>query len=260
MDDNARDIDDERLAAAIADAVRAIPSRWFRKPLAVDAKADRSPVTEADRAIEQIIRARLSEARPEDGVLGEEFGAAMEGRSRVWVVDPIDGTGSFITGSPLFGTLIGLLDGGVPVLGLIDMPLLGERWSARRGAGTTLNGAPCRVSGCGRLADAALGSTSPLKFEGAAEAAFRQVAAAARITRFGGDCYTYGLLAAGHLDAILEVGLEPYDYLPLVPVIEEAGGVITDWRGAPLGFASDGRVLAAATEALHAEIMEMLET
>jgi histidinol phosphatase-like enzyme (inositol monophosphatase family) len=264
MNDGARHIDgeglaaDAALAAEMADAARMVAARWFRRPIPVDAKADRSPVTEADRTIEQAIRARLAEARPQDGVFGEEYGADIDGRARVWVVDPIDGTGAFVTGSPLFGTLIGLLDGGVPVLGLIDMPVLGERWTARRGAGAALDGSPCRTSGCARLADAALGATSPLKFEGAEEAAFRAIAAAARITRFGGDCYAYGLLASGHLDAVVEVGLEPYDYLPLVAVVEEAGGVVTDWRGAPLGLGSDGRVVAAATPSLHAEIVEKL--
>jgi fructose-1,6-bisphosphatase/inositol monophosphatase family enzyme len=174
------------------------------------------------------------------------------------VIDPIDGTGAFATGSPLFGCLIGLLVGGRADLGVIDAPAMGERWTARRGEGATLNDVPCRVSGCARLADASVSSTSIHLYAPEPLAAFHRVAAHAAGARLGGDCYAYGLVAAGHLDAVVETGLQPYDYLPIVPIIEEAGGVITDWSGAPLTLTSRGDVVAAASLSLHAELLQHL--
>jgi inositol-phosphate phosphatase/L-galactose 1-phosphate phosphatase/histidinol-phosphatase len=238
---------------------RAIALRHFRTPLDVERKADLSPVTVADREIEAMFRAAMARGWPEAGFLGEEEGAEGADRARVWVVDPIDGTKAFVTGNPLFGTLVGLLEHGRPRLGVIDMPALNERWAAGDG-GATFNGAPCRASACADIAEATLYCTSPDAFAGADAAAFARLRAAARLTRYGGDCYCYGLLASGHADLVAEVGLQPFDYLPLVRVIEAAGGVITDWTGAPLGLGSDGRVLAAATPELHGQALRLIAT
>lgn len=238
-------------------ASRAIALRHFRTALDVERKADLSPVTIADREIEAMFRAAMARGWPDAGFLGEEDGAEGVDRRRVWVVDPIDGTKAFVTGNPLFGTLVALVEDGRPRLGVIDMPALGERWTAADGP-ATFNGRPCRVSGCAEIAGATLYCTSPDAFAGADAAAFARLRAAARLTRYGGDCYCYGLLASGHADIVAETGLQPFDYLPVVRVVEAAGGVITDWTGAPLGLASDGRVLAAATPALHAEALGLI--
>ncbi|MCU0906632.1 MAG: inositol monophosphatase family protein [Rhodobacteraceae bacterium] len=254
----ARDRSDMEIASALADVARGIAMRHFRKGLEVSFKSDLSPVTVADREVEAALREMLGRLVPADGILGEEMESFGLERARVWVIDPIDGTGAFATGSPLFGCLIGLLVGGRPALGVIDAPATGERWTALQGAGATLNGLPCRVSGCARLADASVSSTSIHLYAPEPLAAFQRVTARAACARLGGDCYAYGLVAAGHLDAVVETGLQPYDYLPIVPIIEEAGGHITDWSGAPLDLTSRGDVVAAASLSLHAELLEHL--
>ncbi len=232
---------------------------WFRRPMTVESKPDLSPVTIADRRMEAAIRARINRRWPDHGIFGEEHGQENLDRENIWVVDPIDGTRSFITGMPTFGTLIAHLVGGRPVVGVVFMPALDECWVGVRGRPTRFNDAPCRTSGCARLRDARLYATSPDMFDEAGRAAFERVSAEALMRRFGGDCYAYGLLAAGHVDAVVEMGLHPYDYLALVPVIEGAGGVITDWRGAPLGLESSGHVVAAASPALHEEILALVD-
>lgn len=257
--DGAPDIDAcAALATTLAAVARRIAMRHFRTPIAVETKTDLSPVTLADRSIEAELKAIIEARAPDHGIFGEEHGAARDGARLVWVIDPIDGTKSFVSGLPLFGTLVALLDRGRPVLGMIDMPALAETWLGRQDAPTTLNGRPCRTRACRDLADAVLYTTSPEPFRGRDAAAFAALGAGVRMTRFGGDCYSYGLLASGHVDLVCEVGLQPYDYLPLVPVITGAGGVITDWSGAPLTMRSDGRVMAAATPDLHAKALDVV--
>ena len=245
------------LASRLADEAADIARRYFRQPLAVDIKSDSSPVTRADREIEQCLRARLAAERPDDGIFGEEYAAKAGREAATWVIDRIDGTKSFITGFPLFGTLIGLLQEGTPVAGMIAMPILNERWYAEGGE-ARWNGQSCRTSRCVRLAEASLCTTSPEGFTGADQAAYRALAASVRLRRFGGDCYIYGLLASGHIDLVAEAGLQPYDYLPIAPIVIAAGGCMTDWEGRPLTLHSDGRVVASATEALHDQALRML--
>lgn len=247
-------------AASLASEVRALSRRWFRHPLQVDTKADESPVTIADREVEAALRRRIAARFPAHGILGEELGRSHVDAEYVWSLDPIDGTRSFITGQPLWGTLIALLHRGTPVLGVIDMPVLDERWIGIAGKPTRLNGAICRTSERRRLADASLYSTSPDLFRDMDSAAFERLSRAVHMRRFGGDCYSYALLSSGHLDLVLETGLQPYDYLALTPVIEGAGGTITDWSGRPLDMRSDGRVLAAANTALHAQALAIVGT
>ena len=248
----------EALAFAedLADAARPIAMRHFRKPLAVVTKADGSPVTLADRSIEEALRALIAERYPDHGIYGEEFGAEL--RSSTWVLDPIDGTKSFVTGLPLFGTLIALVEGDHPVLGVIDVPALRERWTGTR-EGTHFNGRPVWTSAQRVLAEARLYTTSPDAFSAAGLAAFERLAGRTAMRRFGGDCYAYGLLASGHCDLVVEEGLQPYDFMALVCVVEGAGGVVTDWAGAPLGLYSDGRVIAAATRQLHHDAIRALQ-
>lgn len=246
------------LAHALADEARILALRLFRTRLDVAIKADDSPVTLADREIEAALRRRLAAACPAHGIFGEEQGRQHLDAEYVWVIDPIDGTKSFITGSPLWGTLLALLHKGRPVLGMMDIPFTGERWWALAGGPARYQGEPARSSDCAALATARLYATSPDVFTGEDQARFARVSAAVALRRFGGDCYSYGLLASGHVDLVVEAGLQPYDYLALVNIIEGAGGVVSDWQGQPLGLGSDGRVVAAATPALHAEALALL--
>jgi histidinol phosphatase-like enzyme (inositol monophosphatase family) len=246
------------LAGRLADAAGEVALRYFRGRLAVDAKADASPVTVADREAETAMRAILEAEAPGHGILGEEHGRARLDAEYVWVLDPIDGTKSFVIGKPLFGNLIAVLHEGRPVVGIINCPALGERWVGVRGRPTTLNGRPVATRACPEPAAAWLATTTPEMFEGADDAAFARLRRGVRHAVYGGDCHSYGLLASGTLDLVAEANMQPYDYMALVPVIEGAGGVVTDWSGAPLGLESDGRVLAAGTAALHAAARRLL--
>ena len=245
-------------ASQLADAAGEVIRPYFRKPLVVSDKADLSPVTAADRAAEETMR-RLIEARfPGHGILGEEFGRVREDAEFAWVLDPIDGTKSFISGIPLFGTLIALTRKGHPILGIIDQPVLRERWTGAAGRPTTLNGVAIGCRACPSLAAATLFATTPDMFKGEDAAAFARVSAAVKLVRFGADCYAYGLLAAGFVDLVLEASLKPYDFCAMVPVVEGAGGVATDWRGAGLDLASDGRILIAGARRAHEAALALL--
>jgi inositol-phosphate phosphatase/L-galactose 1-phosphate phosphatase/histidinol-phosphatase len=243
-------------AAELVDSVRPIVLSYFRTPLEVVSKSDDSPVTIADRTIEQRLRDRIEARFPAHGILGEEIGH-RPGGAFTWIVDPIDGTKSFITGFPLFGTLIALTYEEQPFCGLIDVPFTRERWVAKPGLTTFGNGL-ARTSRCESIAQARFYTTSPDMFVDHDAEAFERLSRAARLRRFGGDCYIYGLLASGHCDIVLETGLQPYDYMALVPVVQGAGGCITDWAGRPLSTRSEGRVLATATPKLHAEALALI--
>ena len=174
------------------------------------------------------------------------------------MLDPIDGTKSFISGVPLFGTLIALAYQGRPILGIIDQPILRERWIGASGRPTTLNGRPIRVRPCPSLDAATLFATSPDMFRGGDAAAFARVAAAAKLVRFGADCYAYGLLAHGLIDLVIEASLKPYDFSAMLPIVEGAGGIASDWQGTPLTLASDGRVLVAGDRRAHQQALQLL--
>ncbi|MBD3677872.1 MAG: histidinol-phosphatase [Rhodobacteraceae bacterium] len=249
-----------QFADTVADATDAMSMSYFRKALDIEAKADASPVTQADRAIEKEIRRRIAQAFPSHGILGEEQEGTRLEASHIWVIDPIDGTKSFLSGMPTFGTLIACLSDGTPELGVISIPPTGERWTGQRGRPTLLNGTPCRTSEKTRLEDAILYTTSPDSFDAPGLAQFEALSDKVALRRFGGDCYAYGLLASGHVDLLFEMNLHPYDYMALIPVIEGAGGVITDWAGQPLTIGSGGTVIAAANPALHAAAMATLRT
>ena len=246
------------LAGRLADAAGEVIRPYFRTIIAIDEKADASPVTVADRESEAAMRAILAAECPDHGILGEEYGSERVDADYVWVLDPIDGTKSFIAGVPLFGTLIALLVDGRPVLGIVDQPILGERWLGAAGRPTTLNGEAVNTRAGGDLARAFLFATSPDMFAGADADAFARVADAVAMVRHGADCYATGLLASGHIDLIVEAGLQTYDFCALIPVIEGAGGIITDWNGAPLGLGSDGRIVAAGDLTTHAAVLALL--
>lgn len=247
------------LAHDLADAAGRIIASYFRTPIGVDDKADASPVTIADREAERVMREIIARRAPSHGVLGEEHGADRTDAEWVWVLDPIDGTKAFITGLPMFGTLIALTRRGEPVLGIIDQPILRERWVGATGMRSTMNGRPIATRACDALEKAYLYSTSPQMFVGADEATYAKLFARVKLGRFGGDCYAAGLVALGFADLMVEGMLKPYDYCALVPVIEGAGGRVTDWNGRRLGLApSDGRMVAAGDPKTHAAAIAIL--
>ena len=248
------------LANRLADAARAVIKPMFRQELGSERKADRTPVTEADRAAEQAMRDLIAAAFPDDAIHGEEFGATPGTSGRTWVLDPIDGTTAFMAGRPIFGTLIALVKEGWPVLGLIDQAILDERWIGITGKPTTLNGQPVRTRPCPSLADAALATTGPHYFDDHQGEHFMALAGKTDHKRMvmGGDCYNYAMLASGHLDVVCEANLKLHDYAALIPVVEGAGGMMCDWNGDPLHAASDGHVLALGDPARLEDVIEAL--
>lgn len=253
---------DNRLLATahrMADRARAIAAQYFRQPLAVERKDDASPVTLADRAIEAALCEIVRAEHPDHGIVGEETGRSGGEADYRWIIDPIDGTRAFVAGIPTFTTLIALWRGGEPLLGLIDQPILGERWVGAAGEATRFNDAPCHIAGNSTLAQAALATTSTPYFNTAEAAAFARLSGACASTLLGGDAYLYAMLASGQLGVVIDAGLKPYDFAALVPVVAGAGGVITDWEGKALTLDSPGRVLAAASPALHAQALALLK-
>jgi inositol-phosphate phosphatase / L-galactose 1-phosphate phosphatase / histidinol-phosphatase len=246
------------LASELADAAGAAIQPYFRTALAVDDKIDLSPVTAADRAAEEVMRRLIAARFPEHGIIGEEYGREREDAEFVWVLDPIDGTKSFISGVPLFGTLIALARRGKPILGIIDQPISRERWVGATGRATTHNGKPARCRSCAGIAAATVFATTPDMFDGADADAFARVHDAAKLVRYGADCYAYGLVALGFADVVIEASLKPYDFGAMLPIIEGAGGIATDWQGAPLGLSSDGRVLIAGDKRTHSDALALL--
>jgi histidinol phosphatase-like enzyme (inositol monophosphatase family) len=246
-------------ALRLADAAAAVVRKYYRATLAVESKADASPVTIADREAEQILRALIRAAYPDHGIEGEEFPGERLDAEFVWRLDPIDGTKSFVVGRPLFGTLIALTRADRPILGVIDQCILGERWLGVAGERSTWNGQPIRVRACSELAQAILSVTSPQMFSAEERAALARLEGAVRFPVYGGDCYAYGLLAMGSIDLIVEADLDVHDFMALVPVIEGAGGVVTDWQGAALTPRSDGRIVAAGDPKVHESALKLLK-
>ncbi len=247
------------LAERLADASGAVIRRYFRSSLVVQDKADQTPVTVADREAEGVIRMILEQQRSDDGILGEEHGAKNLDSEYLWVIDPIDGTKAFITGRPTFGTLIALLRHGTPILGVIDQPVIADRWVGAKGRPATQNGRPARTRRCAALGNAIVSTTSPQQFPGDDRAPFERLEAASKILIYGGDCYAYGLLASGWQDGVVEGTMKLYDFAALAPVIESAGGVITDWDGRPLDRHSGDKIWAAGDAAVHAEGLGVLK-
>lgn len=251
---------DIALAHRLADIAGAVIRPFFRQAFVTEMKSDWSPVTEADRAAEAAMRSVLEADRPREGIIGEEYGAVRPGAHRQWALDPIDGTRAFIAGRPLFGTLIALLEDGAPVLGVIDQPVLKERWVGVLDdrPGTMFNGAPVRVRPCAGLEAAHLATTSPAAFSAEGLPAFQRVARQARDTLLGGDCHNYGLLAAGCLDLVIEENLRVHDWAALVPVVQGAGGLMTGWKGEPLRLGAAGAVIAAGDRRVHEAALALL--
>ncbi|OUS08917.1 inositol monophosphatase [Rhodobacterales bacterium 52_120_T64] len=231
---------------------------YFRQLLEVATKGDESPVTVADKNVEAQIRKSLLDAYPDFGILGEEFGSENLDAQTYWVVDPIDGTRSFISGMPLFGMLLGLIEQGKPVLGIVGMPALDEIYVGQAGVGASMNGAPIAASSQTDLNAATLFINETETMVSQYPSVFAKLLKAGKTRRMSYDCYPHALVAAGHIDAVVDCNLQPYDYLPIVALIEAAGGLMTDWQGSPLTLHSDGRVLTAATPELLSQLIEIV--
>jgi myo-inositol-1(or 4)-monophosphatase len=237
---------------------------FFRTSLLVDNKSasqDFDPVTEADRAAEAVMRRLIKANFPQHGIVGEEFGSEREDAEYVWVLDPIDGTKSFIAGFPIWGTLIALLHKGTPVFGMMHQPYIGERFYGDNGSANYAGPSGERrlnVRRCASLQEATSYTTSPLLMNAADRAAFAKVEGAVKLTRYGGDCYSYCMLAAGHLDLVVETGLKSYDIAALIPIITGAGGIVTNWEGKPAQ--AGGRIIAAGDPRVHEAAMKLLNS
>ena len=253
-----------RTAHALADAARPETLRYFRTGIASDDKGPGpggrfDPVTEADRAAERAMRAVLARERPEDGILGEEYGPQPGTSGLTWVLDPIDGTRGYISGTPTWGVLVAVADAVGPLFGIIDQPYIGERFCGGLGEASLagpLGSARLRTAAPRPLLEATILTTFPEIGTEAEHRAFRRVADRARLVRYGMDCYGYALLAAGQVDLVIEAGLQPYDVQAPIAVVTAAGGVATDWEGRPAH--AGGRLLAAANAEVHAAAMELL--
>lgn len=250
-------------ACTLATAAAQVTLKHFRSDLGVDNKLDGNafdPVTIADRDAETAIRTLIEEHYPDHGILGEEHGEKPGTAPFKWVLDPIDGTRSFIAGVPLWGTLIALNDGAYPAVGVMDQPYTGERFVGRPGHAEFLRGerrSTLSTRDCTGLSEAILGCTDPAMFAATDELeAFSDVRAQARLTRYGTDCYFYCLIAAGHADLVIEASMQPYDIQALIPIVEGAGGIVTNWQGQDAQ--NGGRIVAAGDKRVHAEALEIL--
>src|SRR3954467_5700164 len=248
----------DQLATASGEAI--LP--FFRTTLGVEDKGSAAgfdPVTAADRAAENTMRSLIKRNFPEHGIVGEEYGNERSNAEYVWVLDPIDGTKSFITGMPAWGSLIALTRNGVPIFGMMHQPFIGERFTGDGGATQYRGPAGARglhVRPCATLGDAMMFTTSPRLMNDADRAAFGRVEAAAKLSRYGGDFYAYCMLAAGHVDLVIETGLKPHDIVALIPIVEGAGGMITSWEGGPAS--KGGRIVAAGDKRVHAAALKTL--
>lgn len=243
----------QSFAQELAATARSVTTRYFRTPVPTELKADDSPVTLADEETERVLRDMIREYYPAHGIYGEEWGLENEAAPLRWVLDPIDGTKAFLAGIPTFVTLIALCYRGEPLIGIIDQPIAQERWVGVRGRGTLFNGQPVaqlqhRAAG---LEQALVGTTDPALFPAAASAAYARLRSACANQICGGDGYLYGRLCSGIPHLVCEHGLKPHDFAALRPVIEGAGGAITDWQGNLLTLASQGDVIAACNPSLH---------
>ncbi|MEZ5691393.1 MAG: histidinol-phosphatase [Rickettsiales bacterium] len=245
-------------ANRLADISREILQKNFNNQIDIQQKPDKSPVTELDIRIEREIRSLIEKIYPEHGIIGEELGKHNEKSDFKWIIDPIDGTKLFIAGYPTFTTLIGLLYKEKPVIGVIDQPILEQRWSAISGQLTTYNNEKITINSNKSLKQANLATTSTGYFDSEQQQKFNKLSELTGNTILGGDAYAYMMLAQGRIDIVVDAGMKPYDFCALPPIIEGAGGIITDWNGNHLTCLSDGSVIAAANKKIHMEALKKL--
>ncbi|MBL0320016.1 MAG: inositol monophosphatase family protein [Alphaproteobacteria bacterium] len=234
----------------LADASGDIIRRYFRHTPQTESKSDLTPVTIADKETETILRTLIQQHYPQHGIAGEEFPPHQGDAEWLWVLDPIDGTKSFIAGRPWFATLIGLTHRGDPVLGVIDQPITHERWIGDPQRSCTLNNQPTRTSGCTQLAEAIIATTGPTYFNEEDWQRYQHIMRLCRFPIWGGDCYNYAMLATGTVDLVIESGLKPHDMMALAAVVNASGGFCCDWQGTPITYSSSDRIIAAATKEL----------
>ncbi len=247
-----------KLAHELADAAAEITLKYFRSDLSVEDKQDDSPVTRADRETEAALRDLISKAFPSHGIIGEEYGPEQTDADFVWVLDPIDGTVSFINGVPLFTTIVGVLHENTPLLGVLDQPILKDRWAGGAGFATRYNGETATVRRCPSLNDASVYITAPDFFEPEELTAVNALAEAAKLRRYGGtDCYHYGMVASGWTDVACEK-LSVYEFGAMAPIIESAGGIMTDWQGNVLTGTEGRQVIASGDAGVHAQAIRVL--
>ena len=246
-------------ANILAEASGAILYNHFKTPFSIAQKTDLSPVTQIDIEVETRIRSMIAGRYPDHGIVGEELGNIREDAQYIWVIDPIDGTKSFIAGYPIFVTLISLLHNGKPIIGVVNQPILRERWAAISGQPTLCNNSALRpLKNNHTLAQSTIATTSTDYFTPDQAAKFAKLKGSAMGSILGGDGYAYAMLVSGMLDIVLDAGMKPYDFCALAPIIEGVGGKITDWAGNPLTLSSDGSVIAAANAELHVEALRFL--
>jgi inositol-phosphate phosphatase / L-galactose 1-phosphate phosphatase / histidinol-phosphatase len=249
----------------LADISAEIAKKYFRLPNGEVAKDDDSPVTKADREIEKAIREEIEKKFPDHGIIGEEYGNKNIDADFVWILDPIDGTSSFIIGFPIFGTLIALTYKRKAVLGIMNQPISKERWIGIDGQEAQFNGNVIKTRNCLNVSDAIMCTTSSFHFKNTDQDILKRLSALTKYQRiggviYGGDCYAYASLASGFADIVLDPGLSVYDYAALIPIIEMAGGVITDWQGNDLNLRSNVKVVACANLELHKKVLEVLNS
>jgi inositol-phosphate phosphatase/L-galactose 1-phosphate phosphatase/histidinol-phosphatase len=245
-------------AGELADANGRHALEYFQTPFEVIHKADDSPVTIADKEGEELMRTMIRAAWPAHGIMGEEIPPEGEDAEYVWLLDPIDGTVAFVAGMPMFGMLITLLHHRQPILGVIDHPALRQRWIGARGHATTFDGKPAHVRACARIEDAVLHCAGPNYLFGADRERFMALSDRVRIVTYGGFAYAYGLIAAGFCDIVVDGGMKPHDYMPLRPIVEGAGGLITDWHGRPMDWGSMEEVVVLGDRALLEPVLDAL--
>ena len=245
-------------ANELADVARSVTLKYFRQPLQIHSKDDRSPVTIADQETEASMRALILQRYPEHGFYGEETGQHQSDSEWTWVIDPIDGTTSFSTGKPTFGTLVALLHHGRPVLGLIDHAALDDRWVGVEGQQTTFNGVSVSCNAVTELSASSAFTTTTKMFDAAAAKRYHALVNECKFGVFGGDCMGYGLLASGYTEIVVEASLQPYDFMAVAPVVTGAGGVITDWQGNAISLQTGDQILATANPQLHQKALQQL--
>lgn len=235
-----------------------IPRRYFRADFDIEHKLDKSPVTIADQETEQFIRDALEQHFPDHAIFGEEFGRQRNDSEYEWIIDPIDGTRSFVSGMPLYGMLLALLKNQQPQLGIIRMPELNEVYVGDCHTAILNQSIELHCSNTTALEDAIIYINEGEKINQQNPALFKRLSESGRVMRLGYDCYPHALVAAGQIDLVIDYDLKPYDYFSLIPVVEGAGGIITDWQGANLNMQSNGQVVSATTPELHQQALELL--
>lgn len=247
-----------KFANLLADRAREVMAAALASPPNVEIKPDSSYVTDTDKAIERALREMIEKAYPSHGIHGEEYGDTNVDAEHVWVLDPIDGTAGFVAGLPVFGTLIALLHDGAAVLGIIDHQVTKDRWFGSIGRPTTRNGQTVRTRSCDSLKRAILSASNPDFFRPEEKPRFERLRERTQWRIYGGSCYSYGLLASGRIDVSIDSGLSIHDYAPYVPILEGAGGIISDWEGRPISIKSGRQILAAGDKARHAEALAVI--